>query len=75
MNLKGMVKVVLTSSPSARILVMAVQPSDASRVHVGVKKVAMNIVLHVSPSDVPAWAWPESPSFGLALGGLGLRKS
>ena len=26
-------------------------------------------------SDVPALAWPESPSFGLALGGLGLRKS
>jgi len=26
-------------------------------------------------SDVPAPAWPESPSFGLALGGLGLRKS
>ena len=26
-------------------------------------------------SDVPALAWPESPGFGLALGGLGLRKS
>ena len=26
-------------------------------------------------SDVPAPAWPESPGFGLALGGLGLRKS
>ena len=25
-------------------------------------------------SDVPARAWPESPGFGLALGGLGLRK-
>ena len=25
-------------------------------------------------SDVPAPAWPESPGFGLALGGLGLRK-
>ena len=28
-----------------------------------------------TPSDVPARAWPESPGFGLALGGLGLRKS
>jgi len=26
-------------------------------------------------SDVPALAWPESPGFGLALGGFGLRKS
>jgi len=26
-------------------------------------------------SDVLALAWPESPSFGLALGGFGLRKS
>jgi hypothetical protein len=25
-------------------------------------------------SDVPARAWPESPGFGLALGGFGLRK-
>ena len=25
-------------------------------------------------SDVLAQAWPESPSFGLALDGLGLRK-
>jgi hypothetical protein len=25
-------------------------------------------------SDVPALAWPESPSFGLNLGGFGLRK-
>jgi hypothetical protein len=25
-------------------------------------------------SDVPARAWPECPGFGLALGGLGLRK-
>jgi hypothetical protein len=25
-------------------------------------------------SGVPAQAWPESPGFGLALGGLGLRK-
>ena len=24
--------------------------------------------------DVLALAWPESPGFGLALGGLGLRK-
>ena len=23
-------------------------------------------------SDVPAWAWPESPGFGLAFVGLGL---
>ena len=28
---------------------------------------------NVHTSDVPAPAWPESPSFGLALGGLGLR--
>ena len=26
-------------------------------------------------SDVPAQAWPESPGFGLALGGSGLAKS
>ena len=26
-------------------------------------------------SDVLALAWPESPGFGLALGGFGLRKS
>ena len=26
-------------------------------------------------SDVPALAWPESPGFGLALGGLGFVKS
>jgi len=30
---------------------------------------------HEDLSDVPAPAWPESPGFGLALGGLGLRKS
>ena len=28
----------------------------------------------LAASDVPALAWPESPSFGLALGGSGLRK-
>ena len=28
----------------------------------------------VNTSDVPALDWPESPTFGLALGGLGLRK-
>ena len=27
------------------------------------------------PSDVPAPAWPESPGFGLALGGLGFVES
>ena len=31
--------------------------------------------MSVQNSDVPARAWPESPGFGLALGGLGLRKS
>jgi hypothetical protein len=37
----------------------------------------MAVDLHkYSPySDVPAQAWPESPSFGLDLGGLGLRMS
>jgi hypothetical protein len=49
LNLKGKVKVVLTNSPSARILVAAVQPCDASVAHAGLKKVVMNIVLRVSP--------------------------
>ena len=26
-------------------------------------------------SDMPAWAWPESQGFGLALPGLGLTES
>ena len=29
----------------------------------------------VESSDVPAPAWPESPGFGLALGGSGFVKS
>jgi hypothetical protein len=33
------------------------------------------VFLWLLSSDVPAQAWPESPGFGLALGGLGLRKS
>ena len=44
-----MVKVVLTSSPSARILVAKTQPFDASMVHAGLKSAAMNIVSRVSP--------------------------
>ena len=31
--------------------------------------------LSITCSDVPAPAWPESPGFGLALGGLGFVKS
>ena len=49
LNLKGMVKVVLTSSPSARILVAATQPFDASPTHGGVLAFAVNIVSRVSP--------------------------
>ena len=44
-----MVKMVLTSSPPARILVAAVQQYTASWAHAGLKKVAMNIVSRVSP--------------------------
>ena len=44
-----MVKMVLTSNPSARILVVAIQPYDASSAHTGVKKDAMNIVSRVCP--------------------------
>ena len=40
---------VLTSSPSARILVTTVQASDATVAHPGGTKVAMNIVSRVSP--------------------------
>ena len=39
---------VLTSSPSARTLVAAVQPSDASSAHPGRIELAMNIVSRVS---------------------------
>ena len=38
-------------------------------------RVAISAGYQVMYSDVPALAWPESPGFGLALGGLGLRKS
>jgi hypothetical protein len=41
--------VVLTSNPSARILVAAVQHCDVSVAHAGLKKVVRNIVLRVSP--------------------------
>jgi len=44
-----MVKVVLTSSPSARILVVAVKICDPNVAHGAVKKVALNIVSRVSP--------------------------
>ena len=32
-------------------------------------------IVDPDPSDVPALAWPESPSFGLALGSSGFVKS
>ena len=35
----------------------------------------VDLVWYLAASDVLAWAWPESPGFGLALGSLGLRKS
>ena len=36
------------------------------------KKNPVNLIV---TSDVPAPAWPESPGFGLAFGGLGFVKS
>ena len=40
---------VLTNSPSARILSAPVQPTDVIVDHSGLKKVVMNIVSRVSP--------------------------
>ena len=49
LSLKGMVKVVLTSSPSARILITPIRPPDVNSAHVGLRKVVRYIDWRVSP--------------------------